>query len=86
MSSLNPLTPRRDQLVTSPLLLLPYIIQKTGYKNTQTYKVEVFILILLQILITNLQGNVRQPEGRFNNQILVVKGLLIIAILFSCSW
>ena len=38
------------------------------------YQVEV-ILILNQILITYLQGNVWQQEGRINNQILGVKGL-----------
>ena len=36
----------------------PHIIQKTGNKNTQTNQVKVSTLIELQILITNLQGNV----------------------------
>ena len=36
---------------------------------------EVVILIWHQILVTNLQGYVLQPEGRINNQILGVKGL-----------
>ena len=35
------------------------------------------ILILHQILKTNLQGYVKQLEGRINNQILRVKGLSI---------
>ena len=42
--------------------------------KTQTYQEEVFILILHQILITNLQGIVSQQEERSNNQILQVKG------------
>ena len=33
-------------------------------------------LIYHQILITNLQGNVLKLEGRINNQILGVKGLI----------
>ena len=36
----------------------PCIIQQAGNENTQTSEVEVLILILLQVLITNLQGNV----------------------------
>ena len=31
------------------------------------------ILIQHQILVTNVQGNVKQLEGRINNPILVVK-------------
>ena len=38
-------------------LKYPYIIQQAGNENIQTYQVEVVISILLQILITNLQGN-----------------------------
>ena len=38
-------------------LKYPYIIQQAGNENIQTYQVEVVIFILLQILITNLQGN-----------------------------
>ena len=41
----------------------------------QTYQVEAAIQIQHQVLITNLQGDVQQPEGRINNQILGVKGL-----------
>ena len=33
-------------------------------------------LIYHQILITNLQGNVLKLEGRINNEILGVKGLI----------
>ena len=40
-------------------------------ENTQTYQ-EVFILILHQILLTNLQGIVYQQEERIDNQILGV--------------
>ena len=38
-------------------LKYPYIIQQAGNENIQTYQVEVVISILIQILITNLQGN-----------------------------
>ena len=38
-------------------LKYPYIIQQAGNENIQTYQVEVVISILLQILVTNLQGN-----------------------------
>ena len=41
----------------------------------KTYQEAVFILILHQILVTNLQGSVWQQEERINNQILAVKGL-----------
>ena len=33
-------------------------MQQTGNENTQTYQVEVVILIYHQILVTYLQGNV----------------------------
>ena len=55
----------------------PYITQHKGNENTQTYQVEVVILIQYHILVTYLQGNVKQLEGRINNQILGVKGLNI---------
>ena len=37
--------------------------------NIQTYQVGVVILIEHQILVTNIHGNVKQLEGRINNQI-----------------
>ena len=52
-----------------------YIIQKTDDENIHTYQVEVVILIEQKTVITNLQGNVEQLEGRNNNQILGVKWL-----------
>ena len=52
-----------------------------GDENTQTFQVEIVILIKHQILITNLQGNVWQREGRINNQILGVKGLKYLKLL-----
>ena len=55
-------------------LWYPHLIQQTGHKKTKTYQVEVVILIQ-QILVTNLQRNREQLEGRINNQILVVKWL-----------
>ena len=58
----------------------PYIfqyIQQTRNENTQTYQVEVVILIEHQILVTYLQGNVQQLEGRTDNQIMGVKGLTV---------
>lgn len=39
-----------------------------GHKNTQTCQVKV-ILILYQILVTCLQENVFQLEGRISNKI-----------------
>ena len=41
---------------------------------------EVIILILHQILITNLKGYVWQLEERINNQILGVEGLILLLI------
>ena len=41
----------------------------------QTYQVAVVVLIIHQILITDLQGYLQQLEGRINKQILGVKGL-----------
>ena len=38
-------------------LWYPYVIKLTSNENTQTYQVEIVILISHQILITNLQSN-----------------------------
>ena len=57
--------------------LLPIIFKHypaNRYWETPTYQVEV-VLIYQQILITDLQENVQQLEGRINNQMLGVKGL-----------
>ena len=54
-----------------------------GYENTQTYQVEVAILIEHQILTTTAQGNVWQLEERINNQILEVKGVGELTICIS---
>ena len=43
-------------------------------ENTQTYQVEVVVLIKYQILVTNLQGCLHQLEGRINDQTLGFKG------------
>ena len=62
-------------------LQYPNIILHTGNENIQTNRVEVVILIQHQILVTaDLQGDVLQLEGRINNQILGLKGL--IPVLF----
>ena len=61
-------------------LQYPHIILYKGNENTQTNRVEVVILIQHQILVINLQGDVLQLEGRINNQILGLKGL--IPVLF----
>ena len=50
----NTLTPRSNW----------QIAKQMGDENTQTFQVEVVILIKHQILITNSQGNVWQREGR----------------------
>ena len=42
---LNPWTPRSDQYVTSPHNIHNYITLQKGDGNTQTYQVEVVILI-----------------------------------------
>ena len=39
------------------LLTYSYIIQQTSYENTQTYQVEVYVLIEHQILLLYFQGN-----------------------------
>ena len=57
-------------------LKYPYIILHTGNKNTQTNQAEVVILIQHQILATNLQEDVLQLEGRINNQIWGLTGLM----------
>ena len=54
-----------------------YIITQTGSENTQTYQVHNIILIEHQILITNLQGDVKQLKERINNQVLGVNGLTL---------
>ena len=61
-------------------LQYPNIILYTGNENTQTNRVQVLIVIQHQILVIHLQGNVLQLEGRINNQILGLKGL--IPVLF----
>ena len=66
------LTLRSDEQVTSLYL---YNIQETNNENTQTYQLEVVVLIYHRILVACLQGNVWQLEGRVNNQILRAKGL-----------
>ena len=66
----NSLTLRGDKHVTSP-----YNIRTLS--NEQVMRilwVEVVILISLQILLTNLLGNVYQLEGRIYGHILGVKG------------
>ena len=62
-------------------LQYPNIILYTGNENIQTNRVEVVILIQHQILVINLQVDVLQLEGRINNQILGLKGL--IPVLFN---
>ena len=45
-------------LMSDSRIQYPYIILQTGNKNMKTNQVEVVVLILCRILITNLQGNV----------------------------
>ena len=56
-----------------------------GNENTQSYQVEVVILIELYILVSNLQINVEQLEGRINNQILRVKVLAPASFYHRCD-
>ena len=65
---INPLTTGSDSHVTSPHNIDTLSNQK-GNENTQTYQVEVVVLICHQILVTNLQRNMYQLEGRINHQI-----------------
>ena len=53
------------------------MIQQTGNENIQSSQVEVVVLIQHQILITYLQGNEWQLEGRINIQISGIKWLSI---------
>ena len=69
----NPLNPRSDLHETSPYIHT--LSSKRANENTQTYQVEVVILIQYQILLTNFPGIEKKLEGRVNNQILGVKGL-----------
>ena len=50
------------------------------------YTVEVVIFILHQILVTNIQGNVEQLEGKINNQIVevLIKGLTYLVLIKLC--
>ena len=50
------------------------------------YTVEVVIFILYQILITYIQGNVEQLEGRINDQIfgVLIKGLTYLVLNKLC--
>ena len=52
-------------------------ILATVDENTKTYQLEAFILILHQILITNLQEIVEQQDERINNPISGVEGLIL---------
>ena len=50
------------------------------------YTVQVVIFILYQILITYIQGNVEQLEGRINDQIfgVLIKGLTYLVLNKLC--
>ena len=61
-------------------LQYPNIILYTGNENIQTNRVEVLIVIQHQILVINLQRDVLQLEGRINNQILGLKGLIPVLL------
>ena len=51
-----------------------YPENETGNENSQTHQAAIVTLIQHQILVTNLQRNVWQQEGRIDKQILRVKG------------
>ena len=61
-------------------LKYPYIIQQTRDENIQTYQVEAALLIWHQVLITDLQGNMLQLEGRIYNQVSGVRELRVAKI------
>ena len=52
------------------------------YMYMYMYTVQVVIFILYQILITYIQGNVEQLEGRINDQIfgVLIKGLTYLVL------
>ena len=45
-------------IATSSKSVHPHIVQQTGSENTQIHQVQDINSIELQILLTNLQGNV----------------------------
>lgn len=53
---------------------IPYIMQRMGDENTQTYQ-EAVILIWYQIPIANFPEKFHLLEGSINNWISGVKGL-----------
>ena len=58
-------------MINMQLLPLIFIFfQQTDTENTQNLSGNVVVLISQQILVINLQGNVKQPERRTQNQIL----------------
>ena len=56
------------------------------YMYMYMYTVEVVIFILYHILITYIQGNVEQLEGRINDQIfgVLIKGLTYLVLNKLC--
>ena len=70
---INRLTPKSNQRETSPSNI--HTLFSKQLMRLQTFQVEASILLQYHVLITNLQGNVQQLEGRINDQNLGIKCL-----------
>lgn len=53
----------------------PLTVQQTGHENTKKNQLKRVVLILHQIPITCLQGNVHEPEGRITTHTMRVERL-----------
>ena len=71
--AINPFTPKRDRHVTSSDNINT-LVSKQVIRILSLIR-RVVVIISHQILVTDLQGNVRQPERRINIKILGVEGL-----------
>ena len=71
--AINPFTPKSDRHVTSSDNINT-LVSKQVIRIASLIR-RVVVIISHQILVTDLQGNVRQPERRINIKILGVEGL-----------
>ena len=71
--AINPFTPKSDRHVTSSDNINT-LVSKQVIRILSLIR-RVVVIISHQILVTDLQGNVRQPERRINIKILGVEGL-----------
>lgn len=71
--AINPFTPKSDRHVTSSDNINT-LVSKQVIRILSLIR-RVVVIISHQIFVTDLQGNVRQPERRINIEILGVEGL-----------